>query len=116
MKIRRRVTCESSAIDDQKSDTFVASSSRTISSQTSSLIGEHMDALYVVSSLVHRRLPSFEWGSTSSSSVKSVFLFAKLTKRLNERSENDGVDIDTCDTKCGTLRTSLLLGFYVKSI
>ena len=92
MKIRRRVTCESSAIDDQKSDTFVASSSRTISSQTSSLIGEHMDALsVVVSSLVHRRLPSFEWGSTSSS-VNSVFLFAKLTKRLNERSENDGLN------------------------
>ena len=96
MKIRRRVTCESSAIDDQKSDTFVASSSRTISSQTSSLIGEHMDALYVVSSLVHRRLPSFEWGSTS---VKSVFLFAKLTKRLSDRSENDGVNIESTMTR-----------------
>ena len=97
MKIRRRVTCESSAIDDQKSDTFVASSSRTISSQTSSLIGEHMDALsVVVSSLVHRRLPSFEWGSTS---VKSVFLFAKLTKRLSDRSENDGVNIESTMTR-----------------
>ena len=108
MKIRRRVMCESSAIDDQKSDTFVASSSRTISSQTSSLIGEHMDALYVVSSLVHRRLPSFEWGSTSSS-VKSDFLFAKLTKRLNERSENDGVNIESTMARSENFTTARIL-------